>query len=118
MELHCVGTKQTVSRYLQNNALHVLNKYSTTGDSGETYDNVPKDRRQLGLESPLGFMALELNKNVGLFSAAFLIFNRVVGTGCVVANPWNPPRVRPDSGVEYMQHQAIFYACLAALEYP
>ncbi|KAF9558568.1 APC amino acid permease [Agrocybe pediades] len=43
----------------------------TEGDRqhGETYDNVPKAKRQLGL-----------------FSAAFLIFNRIIGTG-IYATP-------------------------------
>ena len=29
-------------------SLHVLNDYSIAGDDGETYDNVPKNKRQLG----------------------------------------------------------------------
>ncbi|KAF8799568.1 APC amino acid permease [Phlegmacium glaucopus] len=45
--------------------------FNAGDNNGETYDNVPKDKRQLGL-----------------FSAAFLIFNRVIGTG-IYATPSN-----------------------------
>ena len=32
---------------------HVLSEIFNTGDHGETYDNVPKERRQLGQWSPV-----------------------------------------------------------------
>ncbi|KAJ3512404.1 hypothetical protein NLJ89_g3539 [Agrocybe chaxingu] len=46
------------------NYFHDTNVFEMVELDGETYDNVPKVKRQLGL-----------------FSAAFLIFNRVIGTG-------------------------------------
>ncbi|KAH9477578.1 High-affinity methionine permease [Psilocybe cubensis] len=48
---------------------------------GESYDNVPKDKRQLGL-----------------FSVAFLIFNRIIGTG-IYATPSNILRSSGSVGV-------------------
>jgi len=52
---------------------------------GETYDNVPKAKRQLGVVDFLSkAQKQDLNLFVpGLFSASFLIFNRVIGSGLV-----------------------------------
>ena len=65
-------------------SLHVLSECSITGDHGETYDNVPKGKRQIGqVITTFNPVVLELNRShsVGLFSATFLIFNAVIGTG-------------------------------------
>ncbi len=55
---------------------------------GETYDNVPKAKRQLGTVDSIpkaqkrDFCMLNLSLWFpGLFSASFLIFNRVIGSG-------------------------------------
>ncbi|KAF8157117.1 APC amino acid permease [Crassisporium funariophilum] len=78
----------------------VLSEYlSTTGDNGEMYDNVPKDKRQLGL-----------------FSAAFLIFNRVIGTG-IYATPSNILRSSGSVGVALIMWLigALIAACGTAV---
>ncbi|KAF9041462.1 APC amino acid permease [Panaeolus papilionaceus] len=68
-------------------------------DQGESYDNVPKEKRQLGL-----------------FSAAFLIFNRVIGTG-IYATPSNILRASGSVGVALIMWLvgALIAACGTAV---
>ena len=40
--------EQDGKNIVHKSSLHVPSEYSTAGDNGETYDNVPKDKRQLG----------------------------------------------------------------------
>ncbi|KAF8970051.1 APC amino acid permease [Flammula alnicola] len=69
------------------------------GHHGETYDNVPKDKRQLGL-----------------FSASFLIFNRVIGTG-IYATPSNILRSSGSVGIALIMWLvgALIAACGTAV---
>jgi hypothetical protein len=63
---------------------HASSPISHRKGQGEGYDNVPKARRQLGRELLNDISNLYLNFAAGLFSASFLIFNRVIGTGLVL----------------------------------
>ncbi|CAA7268868.1 unnamed protein product [Cyclocybe aegerita] len=71
----------------------------TSDLDGEAYDNVPKAKRQLGL-----------------FSAAFLIFNRVIGTG-IYATPSNILRSSGSVGVALLMWLvgALIAACGTAV---
>ena len=40
--------EQDSKNIVHKTSLHFLSEYSMVGDNGETYDNEPKDKRQLG----------------------------------------------------------------------
>ncbi|PPR03657.1 hypothetical protein CVT24_007771 [Panaeolus cyanescens] len=94
---------------------------TTAQDQGESYDNVPKEKRQLGSDT-LSFCLLYPCLHVlpphcpGLFSAAFLIFNRVIGTG-IYATPSNILRASGSVGVALIMWLvgALIAACGTAV---
>ncbi|KAJ7459976.1 APC amino acid permease [Mycena galericulata] len=53
---------------------------------GESFDNVPRSKRQLGSFSVSLICARFIHVCIGLTSAVFLVFNRVIGTG-IYATP-------------------------------